>query len=217
MPAHLKRAGRISSVWCDAAEFELPNIELVCYFYNPFGPAVLAPIATKLAEHAERGHRTIVLYVDARYAEVFEDTARFKRIRDDPPLTILTREPTHDGPEHKRLQSKPDTLMQVANSMKALLQRTAGPYIWSKTEKGTFERRETDIPFVFGTRRSFFVEQIETPPMLSLFGNWLMHPLSQFLLNLLKLSLHAVPPSLPLDQEVTAPGLAVDEGKPQES
>src|SRR5262249_19397141 len=36
---------------------------------------------------------------------------------------------------------------------------------------------------------------------LSLFGNWLMHPLSQFLLNLLKLSLHAVPPSLPLDQE----------------
>src|SRR6266487_7055805 len=51
---------------------------------------------------------------------------------------------------------------------------------------------------------------------LSLFGNWLMHPLSQFLLNLLKLSLHAVPPGLPLDQEVTAPGFAADEGKPQE-
>src|SRR5215813_3806022 len=51
---------------------------------------------------------------------------------------------------------------------------------------------------------------------LSLFGNWLMHPLSQFLLNLLQLSLHAVPPGLPLDQEVTAPGFAADEGKPQE-
>jgi hypothetical protein len=51
---------------------------------------------------------------------------------------------------------------------------------------------------------------------LALFGNWLMHPLSQFLLNLLKLSLHAVPPGLPLDQEVTAPGFAADEGKPQE-
>jgi hypothetical protein len=43
-----------------------------------------------------------------------------------------------------------------------------------------------------------------------------MHPLSQFLPNLLKLSLHAVPPSLPLDQEVTAPAFAADEGKPQE-
>jgi len=51
---------------------------------------------------------------------------------------------------------------------------------------------------------------------LALFGNWLMHPLSQFLLNLLKLSLHAVPPGLPLDQEVTAPGFAADEGKAQE-
>src|SRR6476620_3996856 len=47
---------------------------------------------------------------------------------------------------------------------------------------------------------------------LSLFGNWLMHPLSQFLLNPLKLSLHAVPPGLPLDQDVTAPALADDEG-----
>src|SRR5262245_50549587 len=51
---------------------------------------------------------------------------------------------------------------------------------------------------------------------LSLFGNWLTHPACQFLLNLLKLSLHAAPPSLPLDQEVTAPGFAADEDKPQE-
>src|SRR4029077_10609360 len=51
---------------------------------------------------------------------------------------------------------------------------------------------------------------------LSLFGNWLMHPLSQFLLNPLKLSLHAVPPGLPLVQEVPALGFAADEVKPQE-
>lgn len=82
MPARLKRAGRVSSVWCDAAEFELPNTDLVCYFYNPFGSAVLAPLATKLAAQAGR-HRTIVLYVDARYPEIFEDTARFRRIRDE--------------------------------------------------------------------------------------------------------------------------------------
>jgi SAM-dependent methyltransferase len=88
MPPRLQRTGRVSSVWCDATEFELPRTDLVCYFYNPFGPAVLAPLAARMAK---REHRTVVLYADARYPEAFEE-AGFKKILGDASLTILTRD-----------------------------------------------------------------------------------------------------------------------------
>jgi SAM-dependent methyltransferase len=89
LPPDLNRAGRISTVCCDAAEFELPPGSLVCYFYNPFGTAVLEPIANRLAARALAGHRTIIVYVDPRNREVFDRTGKFKVLHADPSLLIL--------------------------------------------------------------------------------------------------------------------------------
>ncbi|MGH7054543.1 MAG: class I SAM-dependent methyltransferase [Stellaceae bacterium] len=49
LPAHLNKAGLISCVCGNAAEFMLPESDLIGYFYNPFGPAVLGPIAEAAA------------------------------------------------------------------------------------------------------------------------------------------------------------------------
>src|SRR5689334_20151383 len=36
------RCGEVTSLHCDAASFQPPGSNLVCYFYNPFGPPVMA-------------------------------------------------------------------------------------------------------------------------------------------------------------------------------
>ena len=41
LPPDLSRAGKVSSIHCEASAFELPDSNLVCYFHNPFGPPVM--------------------------------------------------------------------------------------------------------------------------------------------------------------------------------
>jgi SAM-dependent methyltransferase len=89
LPSDLNRAGRVSTLCCDAAEFDLPPGDLICYFYNPFGMTVLEPIANRLAARALDGYRTIVIYVDPRNREVFDKTGKFKILHTDPSLLIL--------------------------------------------------------------------------------------------------------------------------------
>ena len=62
VPSHRKRAGDIATICCDAAEFDPPAGDLVCYFYNPFDAAVVRPIADKLAARAAAGYHTIIIY-----------------------------------------------------------------------------------------------------------------------------------------------------------
>lgn len=90
LPSHLNRAGALSCICSDATEFELPESDLVCYFYNPFGPTVLGPLAERLAAHRTvRGRRVIVIYVDPQHREVFERTGGFETIRSEPPVLVL--------------------------------------------------------------------------------------------------------------------------------
>jgi SAM-dependent methyltransferase len=89
LPPDLNHGGRISTLCCDAAEFEPPPSALVCYFYNPFGAAVLAPIADRLAARAVQGHRTIIIYVDPQNRELFDKTGRFKTLHADRSLLVL--------------------------------------------------------------------------------------------------------------------------------
>src|SRR4029077_4611739 len=51
---------------------------------------------------------------------------------------------------------------------------------------------------------------------LSLFGNGLMHPPSQFLLDLRELCPHAITPGSPFEEEFAPSGLTADVGEPQE-
>jgi SAM-dependent methyltransferase len=89
-PLRPEDSGKISLACLDVTDFSLPDSDLLCYLYNPFGPAVLAPLAERLSAHSShRGHRVFVIYVDPRHRNVFDETGGFKVIRDDPSVLLL--------------------------------------------------------------------------------------------------------------------------------
>jgi hypothetical protein len=78
LPPDVTLSGTVRSIYGDAGSFEPPPSDLVCYFYNPFGPPVMEAVAARLVAHRERfGYRIIVIYVDPRHPEIFEITGKF--------------------------------------------------------------------------------------------------------------------------------------------
>jgi len=91
IPPECSRAGALRSIHGDAAAFELPKSDLVCYFYNPFDPPVITAVADHLAaHHRDFGHRIIIIYVDPRHREAFERTQKFGALDETPATRILT-------------------------------------------------------------------------------------------------------------------------------
>ncbi|HWX33984.1 MAG TPA: class I SAM-dependent methyltransferase [Steroidobacteraceae bacterium] len=94
LPADLVRAGKVRSFHGDAALFEPPKSDLVCYFYNPFGAPVMGPVAERLvAHHEQNGYRVIIIYVDPRHRKIFEETGKFAILNETPQTLILTTRP----------------------------------------------------------------------------------------------------------------------------
>lgn len=90
-PPDETRAGRVRSIHGDAGAFELPQSDLVCYFYNPFGPPVIEAVAARLAMfHAQCGYRVIIIYVDPQHSDIFEKTAKFAVLTKAPGVLVLT-------------------------------------------------------------------------------------------------------------------------------
>jgi precorrin-6B methylase 2 len=88
------RAGRIASIHGDAAAFAMPQSDIVCYFYNPFGPPIMEKVVERLTAHAQQhGYRVIIIYVDARHPEIFARTGNFAVLGNDPDVLVLT---THE-------------------------------------------------------------------------------------------------------------------------
>jgi SAM-dependent methyltransferase len=91
LPASAIRAAAIETVPGDAAAFQPPSHNLVCYLYNPFGPPVISQVARRLAAHGDQGYRVIVIYVDPRYRAAFEETGKFIVLDESPQvLTMMT-------------------------------------------------------------------------------------------------------------------------------
>lgn len=81
---------RISLNCCNVLDFELPTSNLVCYLYNPFGPAVLEPLLERLRTHAERhGRRLFIIYMDPRHRAIFDKLGAFTTIVDTPQLLVV--------------------------------------------------------------------------------------------------------------------------------
>jgi hypothetical protein len=90
-PTDITRAGKIRSIHRDAAEFELPKSDLVCYFYNSFGPPVITVVAERLAaHHKDYGYRIIIIYANPHHPEVFERTGKFAVLEETSNTLILT-------------------------------------------------------------------------------------------------------------------------------
>ena len=92
-PSHLINAGTVTSRCGDAASFQLPPSNLVCYFHNPFGPPVLAEVVARLAAHRDSGYRILAIYLDPRHREVFERTGKFAIFNETPSILVLTSTP----------------------------------------------------------------------------------------------------------------------------
>jgi hypothetical protein len=91
LPPETTRAGALRSVHGDATVFELPQSDLVCYLYNPFGPPVITAVAEKLADHhKDYGYRIIIIYHDPRHRDVFERTGKFAVLDQTSGTLILT-------------------------------------------------------------------------------------------------------------------------------
>ena len=97
------RASGIRSVHGDAAAFGLPQSDLVCYFYNPFGPPILALIAERLvAHHDQHGYDVIIIYHNPRHREIFERTEKFAIVDQTEHTLVLTtlRQSDSDAADH---------------------------------------------------------------------------------------------------------------------
>jgi SAM-dependent methyltransferase len=91
IPPKITRAGVLRSIHGDAAVFELPKSDLVCYFYNPFGPPVITVVAERLADHhKDYGKRIIIIYANPHHPEVFERTGKFAVLDETSETLILT-------------------------------------------------------------------------------------------------------------------------------
>jgi len=91
IPPEMTSAGVVRSIHRDAAVFELPKSDLICYLYNPFGPPVITAVAEKLAAHnKDFGYNIIIIYVDPRHREVFERTGRFAVLDETSVTLVLT-------------------------------------------------------------------------------------------------------------------------------
>ena len=82
------KAGAVELVNADAAGFEPPPGNLLCYFYDPFGPPTIDAVGRRLAAHADRG-RVVVVYVEPKHRAAFTRTGAFVILDDTPPILTL--------------------------------------------------------------------------------------------------------------------------------
>lgn len=71
-------ASRVSILQDDAATATLPGGPLIVFLFNPFGPAVLAPLLQRLGQAAAGGQPILVAYVNPVHAALFECDPAFE-------------------------------------------------------------------------------------------------------------------------------------------
>jgi len=75
-----RRRARVRSILGDAMQFALPQGNLVCYLYNPFGPPVFDAVMERIAAHARSGHDVFVIYINPRHRDLVEHSGAFETV-----------------------------------------------------------------------------------------------------------------------------------------
>jgi hypothetical protein len=91
-------AADVTSLRMNAADFSLPDVPLVLYFFNPFPEAVLTRVLSNLGESLARAPRRVyvLFYAPVRRGapwdrrRVFEASGFLRVLRDEPRFTIYT-------------------------------------------------------------------------------------------------------------------------------
>jgi SAM-dependent methyltransferase len=80
LPARNRRDDRIRATLGDAAEFALPQTDLVCYLYNPFGPPVIDRVVARIAAHSRAGFDVFIVYINPKHRDAITRTGRFDAV-----------------------------------------------------------------------------------------------------------------------------------------
>jgi hypothetical protein len=94
----ITRCGTVTSIHVDAALFEPPKSNLLCYFYNPFSLPVMSAVAERLiALHKQYNYRIMIIYVDPRHREIFEESGKFTIFDETEDAVILAASSTDNA------------------------------------------------------------------------------------------------------------------------
>lgn len=75
------RAGEVTVVTADAADYEIPDEVTVLYMFSPFGGQVFATVIGNVVASLERRPRALVLiYAHPELASVIDDCGRFELV-----------------------------------------------------------------------------------------------------------------------------------------
>ncbi len=88
-PKSAMRAGSIRSICEDAGSIDLPQTNLVCYFYDPFGPPIMRRVLTRLLAHAKKGFDITIIYVNPRHRTIFEETGQFSILAESETVLLM--------------------------------------------------------------------------------------------------------------------------------
>ncbi len=81
-PSRIKARHGIANHWADAATFPVPVGDAVLFFFNPFEADLMAHLARRIVKARKAGGgELLVVYVNPRYRQVFDDNAGFQAVR----------------------------------------------------------------------------------------------------------------------------------------
>jgi len=96
-----RRCMDISVVCMDAASFELPSGALFCYFYNPFGAAVMQGVVSNIEKALRAENRDIyILYVTPEHKSLFLSSGLWETLGETSEYLMLRSDASADLKAH---------------------------------------------------------------------------------------------------------------------
>lgn len=85
----LQQAKHIDVVLADVVNYVIPDVPLVCYFYNPFQRRIIEQVASMISVSSKKYHRDIYLvYVQPEHRNVFDKSDSWTCCIDDPLVVV---------------------------------------------------------------------------------------------------------------------------------
>jgi SAM-dependent methyltransferase len=73
-----RKAERVECLYEDVTLYSLPEMPLVCYFYNPFNELIMQAVLDRLISSLKANPREIyIIYVDPKHRDIFDKNAYF--------------------------------------------------------------------------------------------------------------------------------------------
>lgn len=76
-----RRAARVECHYDDVSRYPLPEVPLVCYFYNPFDAAIMRAVVDRLTASLKHSQRDVyVIYVHPEHRVLFDSAPHWSQI-----------------------------------------------------------------------------------------------------------------------------------------